>query len=314
MSYRQITEEERYILSQCLVKMTPVAQIARLLGRSRSTIQREIKRNSDKNGHYKPLIANDKAVFRRVDSRRKTYFTEEQWSQVRECLRLDWSPEQISLRFAKVGNVQIHWVTIYRQIRRDKLKGGRIFKHLRQSHKKRRKRYGRADSRGRLKGKRNISERPQAAEARLARGHGEADLIRGFRGQGWLLSIIDRKHRFLWLKRLNGKSVKEVNRKFIRVIREMGLKTMTVDNGCEFHGFREVEEATGVKFYFANPHRSWERGSIENINGLLRQYFPKTMSFLSVTQERCDFVAMRINQRPRKILNMKTAQESYSAF
>jgi IS30 family transposase len=100
-------------------------------------------------------------------------------------------------------------------------------------------------------------------------------------------------------------------RKLKRVVRDLGLRTVTLDNGCEFHGFREVEEATGVKFFFANAHRSWERASIENVNGLIRQYFPKSMSLLSVTQERCDFVAMRINQRPRKILNLKTAEESY---
>ena len=105
--------------------------------------------------------------------------------------------------------------------------------------------------------------------------------------------------------------MKEVNRQLIRLVRNMGFKTLTVDNGTEFHGFKDVERATGVKFYFANAHRSWERGSVENVNGLIRQYFPKSMSLLSVTQERCDFVAMRINQRPRKILNLKTAEESY---
>lgn len=311
MKYRQVTEEERYIISRALVKRVPIVQIAHTLGRSRSTIQREIKRNMDREGHYKPLIANDKAVFRRKDSRRKTYFTEEDWNLIREKLRIDWSPEQISLRLAQFGVLQIHWVTIYRQVHRDKQKGGQVFKHLRQAHRMRRKGYGKADSRGQLRGKRNISERPKAATARLTRGHGEADLVRGYKGQGWLLSAICRKHRYLKLRILKGKSSKEVNRKLKRVVRELELKTLTVDNGCEFHGFREVERATGVKFYFANAHRSWERGSIENVNGLIRQYFPKSMSLLSVTQERCDFVAMRINQRPRKILNLKTAEESY---
>lgn len=311
MSYRHVTKEERYILSRALVKRVSITQIAHTLGRSRSTIQREIKRNKDKKGHYKPLIAQDRAVFRRTDSRRKTYFTEENWDQIREKLRVDWSPEQISLRFAQFGILQIHWVTIYRQIRRDRRKGGQVFKHLRQAHRRRRKGYGKPDSRGQLRGKRNISERPKAATARLRRGHGEADLVRGHRGQGWLLSAIDRKHRYLELKKLKGKSMKEVNRKLIGVIRNMGFKTLTVDNGTEFHGFKDVERATGVKFYFANAHRSWERGSVENVNGLIRQYFPKSMSLLSVTQERCDFVAMRINQRPRKILKLKTAEESY---
>ena len=311
MSYQQVTERERYFISGALAKQFSITFIAHALSRSRSTIQREIKRNKDSRGHYKPLIAHDSAVFRRKDCRRKTYFTEPQFNQIREKLRIDWSPEQISLRFAKFGPFQIHWVTIYRQIRRERQKGGRIFKHLRQAYRKRRKRYGKPDSRGQLRGKRNISTRPKAATLRREKGHGEADLVRGYRGQGWLLSAIDRKHRYLWLRKLKGKSVKEVNRQLIRVVKEMRLKTLTVDNGCEFHGFREVEKSTGVKFYFANPHRSWERGSVENMNGLIRQYFPKTMSLFSVTQERCDWVAIRINQRPRKVLQLKTAEESY---
>lgn len=311
MKYRQVTEVERYILSQALVAKTPIVQIARMLGRSPSTIHREINRNRDKQGHYKPLIAQDMAMYRRKDSRRKTYFTEEEMNLIREKLRLDWSPEQISLRLAKHRILSIHWVTIYRQIRREKLKGGQIFKHLRQGHRKKRKRYGTSENRGRLPGKRNISERPKAATGRLRKGHGEGDLVRGHNGEGWILTTIDRKTRYLVLKKLGGKSVAEVNRKLIRVIRKMKYKTMTMDNGCEFHGFKDVEKATGVKIYFANAHRSWEKGSIENANGLIRQYFPKSMSLISVTQEQCDFVATRINQRPRKILNMRTAEECY---
>ena len=303
MIYRQVTEEERYILCRALGKGVPVTQIARLLGRSRSTIQREILRNKTRLGYYVPRVAHIKAVFRRRESRRKSYFNPVQWMQVREKLKLDWSPEQISLKFAESGQLRIHWVTIYRHIRRDRKRKGRLFKHLRQGHRRSRKTYGTPDYRGHLRGKRNISERPKAATFRLEKGHGEADLIRGYKGQGWLLSAIDRKHRYLCLRKLNGKSVKEVNRKLIKVIQSMGFKTLTLDNGCEFHGFKIVEQKTGVKFYFANAHRSWERGSVENANGLIRQYFPKSMNLLAVTQKRCDFVAMRINQRPRKILS-----------
>lgn len=312
MKYRQVTEEERYIISQALGKKAPIVQIAHTLGRSRSTIQREIKRNMDRKRHYKPLIAHDKAVFRRKDSRRKTYFAEEDWKLIREKLRIDWSPEQISLRFAQFGILQIHWVTIYRQVRRDKVKGGQVFKHLRQAHRKRRKGYGKPDSRGQLRGKRHISQRPKAAEHRREAGHGEADLIRGYRGQGWLLSVIDRKTRLVQLLRLTGKSMMEVNNKLTWVVKKFGYKTLTVDNGTEFHGYRWVERATSVRFFFANPHQSWERGSVENVNGLIRQYFPKSMVLTKLTQAQCNFVASRLNQRPRKILNMKTPEECYN--
>ena len=312
MIYQQVTEKERYFICNALTMGLSKTAIAHALNRHRSTIMREIARNRDRKGHYKPLISHRLAVARRKDSRRKSYFTEFQLNLVRDKIRIDWSPEQISLRFAQLGVFSIHWVTIYRHIKREKRRGSRLFRHLRQAHKKRRKGYGNPDSRGIPRGKRNISERPKAADKRLELGHGEADLIQGYRGQGYLLSAIDRKSRFLKLKVIGAeKSSREVNRKLIRIIQELGLKTITLDNGPEFHGYKDVELATGVRFYFANPHHSWERGSIENTNGLLRQYFPKSMSLVHVTQSRCDFVEIRLNQRPRKILNMKTPEECY---
>jgi IS30 family transposase len=234
---------------------------------------------------------------------------------IRDKIRIEWSPEQVSFRFAQLGIFKIHWVTIYRQINREKRRGSRLFKHLRQAHKKRRKGYGHSDYRGILRGKRNISERPMAANERSELGHGEADLVQGYNGQGYLLTVIDRKSRLTKVRKIGEeKSKRKVNRKLIQVIKELNLKTLTVDNGPEFHGYKEVENATGVKFYFANPHHSWERGSIENTNGLIRQYFPKSMSLIYVTQERCDFVEIRLNQRPRKILNFKTPEEFHNGL
>ena len=312
MKYRQVTEKERYFICNALSMGVSKTSIAHSLGRHRSTIMREITRNKDRKGHYKPLISHRLAIARRKDSRRKSYFAESELNLVRGKIRIDWAPEQISLRFAETGELSIHFVTIYRQIKRDKRRGGYLFRHLRQANKKRRKGYGHPDHRGILQGKRNISERPKEAEARMEFGHAEADLIRGYKGQGWLLSLIDRKTRYLKLRTLGGsKSVKRVNRNLIRLIKLLGLKTITVDNGTEFHGYKKVEEVTGVKFYFANPHCSWERGSIENTNGLIRQYFSKSISLIHVTQARCNFVEMRINNRPRKILNMKTPKECY---
>lgn len=310
MNYQQVTEKERYFICNALSMGVPKTSIARALGRHRSTIMREIYRNKDSKGHYKPLISHKMATARRKESRRKSYFTESQLNLIRDQIRIEWSPEQISFRFAQLGILNIHWVTIYRQIKREKRRGSRLFKHLRQAHKKRRKAYGRSDHRGILRGKRNISERPGAANDRLELGHGEADLVQGYNGQGYLLTAIDRKSRETRIKKIGPeKSKRRVNRKLIQVIKELNLKTLTVDNGPEFHGYKEVEAATGVIFYFANPHHSWERGSIENTNGLIRQYFPKSMSLIYVAQDRCDFVQIRLNQRPRKILNFKTPEE-----
>ena len=311
MKYQQVTEMERYTLSLALSQGVSKVQIAHALGRSRSTIQREIKRNRERNGYYKPYIAQEIAAFRRKESRRKSYFTEGEWASVYKKVRLEWAPEQITAWLAKTRSVQMHFGTIYREIKRNKRRGGYLFRHLRQANKKRRKRNGRPDSRGVLRGKRNISERPKAADKRTEKGHWEADLVRGFQAQGWILTLIDRKARLVKIRKLHGKSAREVNRKLIQMVRKYGIKTLTVDNGCEFHGYKEVEKATGVKFYFANPHRSWERGSIENMNGLIRQYLPKSMVFTNLTQARCNWIESRLNNRPRKILNFKTPKECY---
>lgn len=314
MSFTQVTERERYFISTALVEGFTKTSIAYALNRSRSTIQREIKRNSDRRGHYKPFIANNIAVFRRSDCRRKSYFTNEEWGAVFDKLRIQWAPEQVASRFAKDGEVSMHFGTIYRQIKRDKRKGGKLFRHLRQANKKRRKGYGRPDSRGILRGKRNISERPKVANERRELGHCEADLVRGFNALGWILTLIDRKARLVRIRKLRNKSTEEVNRKLLGLIEELDIKTITVDNGCEFHAYKELEKATGVRFYFANAHRSWERGSIENMNGLIRQYLPKTMPLTDLTQARCTQIENRLNQRPRKLLNYKTPEEYYYGF
>jgi transposase, IS30 family len=163
-----------------------------------------------------------------------------------------------------------------------------------------------------LRGKRNISERPKVANDRLEIGHWGVDLVRGFKAQGWVLTALDRKSRLVRIQKLKGKSVAEVNRKLVLLIQKHRIRTITVDNGCEFHGFKALEKAIGVKFYFANAHRSWERGCNENMNGLIRQYLPKTIVFTHVTQARCNFIERRMNGRPRKILNFKTPDEVYS--
>jgi IS30 family transposase len=311
MRYKQVTERERYIISFALARGVSKVAIARELNRSRSTIQREISRNRLKNGFYKPYLAHQISGYRRKRSRWKSHFTKAEWALVYAMIRVECSPEQVAARLDKEGLVKMHYVTIYREIKRNRRRGGRLFEHLRQANKQRRKRYGRPDSRGILRGKRNISKRPQVANKRLELGHWEVDLVRGHRADGWVLTMVDRKSRLVRIRKLDGKTAAEVTRKLIPLARFHRIRTITVDNGCEFHGFKDVEAATRVRYYFANAHRSWERGSIENMNGLIRQYLPKLMRFADLTQARCDFIEQRLNSRPRKILNFKTPEEVY---
>jgi transposase, IS30 family len=154
--------------------------------------------------------------------------------------------------------------------------------------------------------KRHLSTRPLAADIRLVYGHFEIDLVLGKVSKHCTLTLVDRKTRFTLVRKLENKTTYEVNRVLIPLISTYGIATITSDNGCEFHGFKEVEAATGVKWYFATPHHSWERGTSENTNGLIRQYLPKGMSMKLIAPEYFSFIEARINNRPRKILEGKT--------
>ncbi len=313
-TYRQLTSEERYVLSALRKQGCSQAEIARTLGRDRSTICREVRRNSkDRTGRvYRPALADDFARWRRSRSRRNQRFTDEDWDVVIEHLRMEWSPEQISGRLSKDGSLRISHETIYRYIWRDKRRGGSRYKLLRQVGKKRRKRYGAYDSRGRLAGKRQISERPTAAENRTHLGHWEIDTVLGST-KPCIVTLVERKIGYLIIGKLRNRTVAELNRVAIRLINSAPIPshTITADNGTEFHGYRQIEAKTGALFYFANPHHSWERGTNENTNGLIRQYLPKRKSLTKVTQTQCHRIADRLNNRPRKRLDFLTPKECY---
>ena len=310
--YRQLTSGERYALSALRRQGHTQAEIARTLGRHPSTISREVRRNSkDRTGRvYRPALADDYARWRRSRSRRNQRFTAEDWAAVVKHLRLEWSPEQIAGRFRRDGGLRISHETIYRYLWRDKRRGGRHYKHLRQSGKQRRKRYGAYDSRGRLAGKRPLSQRPAAVEDRNEIGHWEIDTVLG-KGRPCIATLVERSCGLVMIGKLKARTVAELNRAVRDLIHSAPLPvlTITADNGTEFHGYREIEEDTGARFYFATPHHSWERGTSENTNGLVRQYLPKGKCMRRVTQTHCDRIAKRLNTRPRKRLDYLTPEE-----
>jgi IS30 family transposase len=275
MTYRQITVEERYRLGLLRQLGLSTATIARMLGRHRSTIGREVRRNGTfHDACYRPQLADWYARGRRSRSRRNRRFSPADWERIQSLVRRDWSPEQIAGRLRLEGALCISHETIYRYIWADKHAGGTLYRHLRGARKRRRKRYGRHDSRGRLPGKRPITARPAAADARAEVGHWEADTM---------------------LVRAQPRPV----------------RTITVDNGTEFHEYAALERATATRFYFATPHHAWERGTNENTNGLLRQYLPKGASMARLTQYDCNRIATQLNRRPRKRLGYHTPEECY---
>ena len=311
--YQQITTEERYIISHLRCLGVSQADIARQLNRARSTIWREITRNCSRLGAYRPSKAIEKTNGRRSRSRRKPRFTHEEFSLVVDLLTKKWSPDQISNELLLSGKMKMSHETIYRYIWKDKKQGGQLFRHLRHALKRRRKRYGAYDSRGIMSGKRLIDHRPLSARNRSRKGHFEVDTVMGRGSKHCILTLVDRKTGYLIIRKLRRRTTAEVNAELIKII-EGGMhtvRTITADNGTEFHQYSHIEQKSGVLFYFARPYHSWERGSIENANGLIRQYLPKTQPMTQLTQAHCDAIATELNERPRKRYGYRTPKELY---
>ena len=316
MLYHQITFAERYTLGLLRQRGLSAAAIARLLHRHRSTIGREVQRNgTPRDGCYRPQLAEWYACGRRSRSRRNQRFSARDWDRIQALLREDWSPEQIAGRLRADRELTISHETIYRFVWADKSAGGTLHRHLRGARKLRRKRYGRYDSRGRLAGKRSIAERPPAVESRTQLGHWEGDTMLGDSQAGpCVLSLVERKTGYLLLGQLRQRLSAAVNARAQQLIADQPhpVRTITVDNGTEFHEYAALERATGTAFYFATPHHAWERGTNENTNGLVRQYLPKRHSMAHLTQHDCHRIAAKLNRRPRKRLGYRTPEECYA--
>ncbi len=316
MTYRQITQEERYRISALRQAGFWPAEIARRLRRHRSTIAREVARNGSRwDGRYRPSKAQERANGRRSRSRRNRRFAARAWQRVEGLLRRDWSPEQVAGSLRRSGELSISHETIYRHVWADRAAGGDLHRHLRCSAKQRRKRYGRYDSRGRLAGKRAIGDRPRAVARRQGVGHWEIDTVMGQGNAHCIVTLVERATGYVLIGKLGARNAGELTRRTIALIRRSPRKfqTITADNGTEFHGYRKIEQATGVTFYFATPHHAWERGTNENTNGLIRQYLPKRQSMRGVSQRHCNAIAKKLNTRPRKRYRYQTPEERFHA-
>lgn len=316
MKYHQLTAEERFLIATLRRHRISTPDIAATLGRHRSTIWREVRRNTAPSGcGYGHVRAHERAVARRRRSRRNGRFSLEEFSRVEVLLREKWSPDQISAHLHKSGELSISHETIYRHIWRDLARGGSLHTHLRQACKQKRKRYRSYDSRGRLAGKRMIQERPASIERRERTGHWEIDTVMGAGQKGdCVVTLVERKTGFVLIGKLPCRTKEHAIRVIVALIRKHPgrFKTITSDNGTEFHCYRAIEAATGVRFYFATPHHAWERGTNENTNGLIRQYLPKRQSMAKLTQIQCDRIAQKLNDRPRKRHAYKTPAECFS--
>jgi transposase, IS30 family len=309
MNYRQLTPEERYMLAALRRQGLNQSQIARALGRHRSTVGRELGRNSTRaDGRYRASTAQERSNGRRSRSRRDRRFSAEDFALIDGLLCRQWSPEQVSGHPRREGRLSISHETIYRHVWRDKEQGGVLYTHLRGARKRRRKRYGAYDSRGRLAGKRMISERPAEVEERVAVGHWGVETVAGSGSKDCIVSLVERKTGLLLIGKLADRTTESLNRRVIRLIKRHAgaFRSVTADNGTESHGYERIEEKTKTTFYFARPYHSWERGGNENANGLIRQYLPKGASMAGLSQHQCNAIARKLNTRPRKRLGFRT--------
>jgi IS30 family transposase len=290
------------------------AEIARQLQRHPSTIGRELRRNvTHHDGDYRAEKAHSYATARRRRCRRQARFSATDMAQVARLVRRKFSPEQIVGVWQGTGGLRISHETIYRQIRWDKQAGGDLWRHTRILSKFGRKRYRSHDSRGVLPGKRPIGERPVEVELRRRVGHWEGDTVMGSDMHHCVLTLVERKTGYAIIKKLKARTMHEVTHAASRAIRShcRKFKTITFDNGTEFHDYARLEQRFPLKVYFATPYHSWERGSNENFNGLLRQYLPKGTCMSTVTQGRCNQIAHDLNHRPRKRHGFKTPAALY---
>ncbi|MDT9002492.1 IS30 family transposase [Paucibacter sp. APW11] len=317
MEYRQLTQDERYVMAYMLRQGNSLRRIALALDRSASTISRERQRNMTRHdGAYRAERAHQYAIARRRRTRKKSQYSEREWREVARQLQRKWSPAQIAGRRRHLGRPSMSKETIYRHIRRERRAGGQLWRHLRIVSKFGRKRRGSPATRGRLIGKRHISERPKCVEQRRQQGHWEGDTVMGADLRHCVLTLVERATGYLVIKKLSARNKEQAAAAMARSI--IGLrgrfKTITLDNGTEFHDYEHVEKHFKVKFYFATPYHSWERGTNENTNGLIRQYLPKGMCFKNLTQNDCDHIAAELNDRPRERLGFRTPREAFSRY
>jgi len=306
MNYKHLSQIERYQIYSLMKANQTITQIADQLGRHKSTISRELGRNEGCRG-YRPKQACELALNRSQGSRNAREV--EPWVK-REAdvlLGLQWSPEQIA------GKLPVSHETLYLHVYADKANGGKLWKNLRCQKQKRKRYAGGQDRRGQIPNRRPLSERPGHIEDRKQVGHWEGDTVIGANHKQAIVTVVERKSGYAVIAKVENKTADLVSAAIVNRLKPFGgkVKTLTFDNGKEFCGHGKIDEALGSTSYFARPFASWERGSNENFNGLLRQYVPKKRSMESITDEEIRMIENRLNNRPRKRLGFRTPSEVF---
>jgi len=316
-SYQQLTGDERIEIYAMRQEGKTIAQMAEALGRHRTTINREINRNSGQR-NYRPNQAHRKAQERRTTKRKAVKMTEPTLAYIHEKLSIQWSPDQISKRMCldpHYTGCPVSHERIYRYIWEDKRNGGTLYEQLRIGNRaKYRKRYGKNDYRGKIPNRKDIDQRPAIVDEKKRMGDWEADLVVGAGASGYLVTLVERVSKLTLIGYVRYKTSASVTEEILRMMRPHKdfVATITFDNGREFSGHEILASALDCDCYFAKPYHSWERGLNENTNGLIRQYLPKKVPFPPRSRSHLIFIMDRLNTRPRKSLDYATPSKVYS--
>ena len=309
-----LTREQRYQISALLQAGHSQKEIAGIIGKDKSVVSRELRRNRGKHG-YHPGLAQEMADERKERFRRYRVFTSEVRERVlRDLQEEQYSPVQIVGLARREGRKMVSHTRIYQFIREDKKKGGHLYTHLRHKLKHRKRPVGRACS---IRDRVTIEERPAVVDERSRFGDWEIDTIVGKDNKGAIVTLTERKTGYLLMEKLpRGKNAKGLAETVIRMLTpyKKWVHTITSDNGTEFAGHKMIAKKLDAQFFFCHPYSSWERGLNEYTNGLVRQYIPKGESFEKYDNLYIRNVQYKINKRPREKLNFDCPKRLFFAL
>ena len=308
--YTQLTQEQRYQMYGCRQAGLNQSETAEQLRVNKSTISRELRRNCGRRG-WRPRQAQALCEARRCHSH-APHIGVGEWQRVEGLIRHEWSPVEIRGRLAREGQRPISHEWIYHHLYDDQQAGGTLYRWLR-CQRQRRKRYGCPERRGQLKNRVSIEARPAIVDQRGRIGDWEGDTLIGHRHRGVLVSWVERKSGYTLLAALPQRTAQAFRQATVKLLRPFRgrVHTLTLDNGTEGAQHQRIAHSLATRVYFAHPYHSWERGTNENTNGLVRQYFPKRRNLSTVTQKELNQAMRRLNHRPRERLGFKTPYEVF---
>ncbi|MDP0588649.1 MAG: IS30 family transposase [Candidatus Endonucleobacter bathymodioli] len=307
-TYQQLTYKQQCQISALKKSGCSQRMIAETIGTTQPTVSRELARNTGGRG-YRHKQAQERTEQRRAEASQLTKMTPDMITVIESKLRVEWSPEHISgWLLLNDPKLLISHESIYLHVWKDKHAGGDLYAHLRQQGKKYNKRRNGKSTRGQIRNRVSIDDRPTIVDDTSRIGDWEIDTVIGKGHSGALVTIVERVTKLTVSTRVNSKSAAEVTQTTIALLKpfEDVVYTITADNGKEFAYHEQISKALSAEVYFAHPYSSWERGLNENTNGLLRQYFPKNTDFKKVEQIEVRRALARLNSRPRKDLDFKT--------